>query len=226
LLRYKAPDLVIIDLPGTGRARSLPGHPRRFGPRHPIALRVQYRKGQGGRSRGRGRRLHHHALRHPGTACGSSVDSACATDRIQVGSLYQRRSRNRFPTASRYRRWPECSSNPKEHSVLRFLVNHADKVITHRSVLGTGLRRRTGIPSNRDQGTAGAARAAFARRPALTSIFLVALALSLESAEHFLYLNLFEWHDLSDDVIGIAIRKWAMVVRLGGIASRICGAVS
>jgi hypothetical protein len=53
--------------------------------------------------------------------------------------------------------------------------------------------------------TACTTRAAFARRPFLTSIFLLTLALSLESAEHLLYDNLFEWRDVWDDAIGIAI---------------------
>jgi hypothetical protein len=69
--------------------------------------------------------------------------------------------------------------------------------------------------------TACTTRAAFVHRPFFTSIFLLTLALSLESAEHLLYRNLFEWRDVRDDVIGIAIglllagawRYWC--VRLG-----------
>jgi hypothetical protein len=53
--------------------------------------------------------------------------------------------------------------------------------------------------------TAATTRAASARLRLYTSIFLVALALSLEFAEHLLYLNLFEWHDVRDDLVGIAI---------------------
>jgi hypothetical protein len=53
--------------------------------------------------------------------------------------------------------------------------------------------------------TAFTARPAFARHPFLTPVLLIAFALSLELAEHLLYFNLFEWNDVRDDVIGIAV---------------------
>ncbi|MDP8990293.1 MAG: hypothetical protein M3N41_09490 [Acidobacteriota bacterium] len=53
--------------------------------------------------------------------------------------------------------------------------------------------------------TAGAVRVAFSRRPVFTSMLLVTLAFLLESAEHLLYVNLFEWNDVEDDMIGMAI---------------------
>jgi hypothetical protein len=66
--------------------------------------------------------------------------------------------------------------------------------------------------------TAGTTLAAFAPRRFVIPIFLVVLAVLLESAEHLLYFNPFEWNDVRDDVIGIAIgillvrswRRWSV----------------
>ena len=134
------PNLVLLDMnmPGMGgleTCRALRAALRHSG-HH--SLGAQYREGQSGRARCRRRRLRHQALRHRGTA-GAHPRRAAPLARLRPKAARARSPRRTWrsistpaacaPTAR------TCGSRPRNSTLLRYLVAHAGKPVTHRELL-------------------------------------------------------------------------------------------
>ena len=123
---------------GHGRPGNLPRHARRLRRAGDHAHGAQHGEGQGGGARCRRRRLRHQAVRHRRTAGAHSRGAAAFADRAgrRPAQLRNRRAwRSISKLAACARRARDVRLTPKEFELLRYLVAHAGKPVTHRELL-------------------------------------------------------------------------------------------